>query len=113
MTQTQDWPRYSLWTWIIAIVLALALLWLWFTGRGLNSANSCCGTSAVVAAPAAAPAAQPPPVAAPAAALRHTASWDGDKVTLEGVVPDDAAKKAVIEANNIARKVVQLRKEQA
>lgn len=92
MTHTQDWPRYARWTWIIAILLALALLWLWFSGRGPNAANSCCGASAVVAAPAAAPAVLP----TPSATLRHTATWEGDKITLEGVVPGDAAKKALV-----------------
>jgi OmpA-OmpF porin, OOP family len=94
MTQTQDWPRksqYALWTWTIAILLALALLWLWFTGKGPDSANGCCGGAAVVAAPAATVL-----TPTPAASLRHTATWDGDKITLEGVVPDDAAKKALV-----------------
>lgn len=104
MTQTQDWPRYSLWTWIIATLLALALLWLWFTGKGPNAANRCCGATAVVAAPAAAPIAPPslPAPPASAATLRHSATWDGDKITLEGVVPDDAAKKALV-ANAMAK----------
>ena len=97
MTQTQDWPRYTRWTWIIAILLALALLWMWFSGKGPNNANGCCGATAVVAAPAAAPAASaaPAPAASPALAVRHTATWEGDKITLEGAVPDEAAKKAL------------------
>ena len=106
MTQTQDWPRYTRWTCIIAILLALALLWMWFSGKGPHTANSCCGTStAAAAAPSAAPitgaasapAALPPsPAPAPTASLKHTATWQDNKLTLQGVVPDAVTRQALV-----------------
>lgn len=94
MTQRLDWPRYARWTWIIALLLAIVLLWLWMTGRGPGAAASCCAPASVAAAPAAPVAA---PVAAPAP-VAHKAMWDGNKLTLEGVVPDEATKKAIFDA---------------
>jgi OmpA-OmpF porin, OOP family len=101
MAQRQDWPRYSRWTWIIAILALIVLTWMWMTGRGPGSAASCCGAAPVAAvpvapvAPAAAPVAAP---VAPAAPVSHKAMWDGNKLTLEGVVPDEATKKAIFDA---------------
>jgi outer membrane protein OmpA-like peptidoglycan-associated protein len=76
MSQQLDWPRYSRWTWIIAVLALIALIWMWMSGRGQTSGN-CCGApvaavvttpaAAVVAAPAAvAPAPSPAPVPVPA-----------------------------------------------
>jgi OmpA-OmpF porin, OOP family len=93
MAQRLDWPRYSRWTWIIAALALLVLIWLWATGRGPGSAAICCGAPPVAAVPAA-------PVAAPAALapLAHKATWDGSKLTLEGQVPDEATKKAIVDS---------------
>jgi outer membrane protein OmpA-like peptidoglycan-associated protein len=65
MSQQLDWPRYSRWTWIIALLALIALIWMWVSGRGPTSGN-CCGApvAAVVAAPAVV---APAPVAVPAA----------------------------------------------
>jgi OmpA-OmpF porin, OOP family len=100
MAQRLDWPRYSRWTWTIAILALIVLIWMWMTGRGPGSAASCCGAPAVAAVPAA-PAASPvPSPVAPAAPapVAHKVLWDGNKLTLEGVVPDEAAKKAIFDA---------------
>jgi OmpA-OmpF porin, OOP family len=100
MAQRLDWPRYSRWTWIIAILALIILIWMWMTGRGPGSAASCCGTPAVAtvpAAPATAPVAAPVAPVAPAP-VAHKALWDGNKLTLEGVVPDEATKKAIFDA---------------
>jgi OmpA-OmpF porin, OOP family len=100
MAQRLDWPRYSRWTWFIAILALIVLIWMWMTGRGPGSAASCCGAppvAAVPVAPAAAPVAAPVAPAAPAP-VSHKATWDGNKLTLEGVVPDEAAKKAIFDA---------------
>jgi OmpA-OmpF porin, OOP family len=92
MAQRLDWPRYSRWTWIIAILALIVLIWMWMTGRGPSA--SCCNAAPVAMAPAA-------PVAAPPAAptpVAHKATWDGSKLTLQGVVPDEATRKAIVEA---------------
>ncbi len=96
MAQRLDWPRYSRWTWIIAILALIVLIWLWATGRGPGSAASCCGAAPVVAAPVVAPTAAP--VAVAPASVAHKAMWDGNKLTLEGQVPDAATKKAIVDA---------------
>jgi outer membrane protein OmpA-like peptidoglycan-associated protein len=97
MSNKIDWPRYSRWTWIIAILALLALLWLWMSGRGPNAAGCCGAPSAAVVAPAAA-AATAAVVAAPVMAQAVTASWNGGKLTLEGVVGSEATKKAMLDA---------------
>jgi OmpA-OmpF porin, OOP family len=93
MAQRLDWPRYTRWTWIIAVLALIVLIWMWMTGRGPSA--SCCAAPPVVAAPAA-------PMAAPASAapapVAHKAMWDGNKLTLEGVVADAATKKAIVDA---------------
>jgi OmpA-OmpF porin, OOP family len=96
MSNQLDWPRYTRWTWIIALLALIALLWLWMSGLGPNSGN-CCGapSAAVVAAPAAVVAAV---AAAPAMAQAVKATWNGDKITLEGVVGSEATKKAMLDA---------------
>jgi OmpA-OmpF porin, OOP family len=103
MAQRQDWPRYARWTWIIAILALIVLIWLWMTGRGPGSAASCCGAPPVAAAPVASAAPSAAPVAAPVAPaapapVAHKAIWDGNKLTLEGVVADEATKKALFDA---------------
>lgn len=93
MKQRSDWPLYSRWTWIIALLAAILLVLLWLTGRGPGSAIGCCSSAPVATA------APPAPVAAPVVAtpVIHTAKWDGDKLTLEGVVADQATKKAIVD----------------
>ena len=105
MSQKLDWPRYTRWTWILALLALLALIWMWMIGKGPSAA--CCaapattatatsaGAAATAAAAAAATTAAP---AAVAAALEHKAVWDGNKLTLEGVVADEATKKAILDA---------------
>jgi OmpA-OmpF porin, OOP family len=99
MAQRLDWPRYTRWTWMIAIVAFIILMLMWLTGRGPGAATSCCGAAPAVAAPASPPVA---PMAAPAPAVpspvAQKATWDGSKLTLEGNVPDDATKKAIASA---------------
>jgi OmpA-OmpF porin, OOP family len=102
MSNKLDWPRYTRWTWILALLALIALLWMWMSGRGPNSGN-CCGTpaAAVVAAPAAGAttaAAVSAVAAAPALAQAVKASWNGKTFTLEGVVGDAATKKAMLDA---------------
>lgn len=99
MSNKLDWPRYTRWTWIIALLALIALLWMWMSGRGPNSGNCCGAPVAAVVAPAAA-AATAATVAAPAIAQAVTASWDGGKITLAGVVGSEAAKKAMLDAAN-------------
>ena len=98
MSNQLDWPRYSRWTWIIALLALIALLWMWMSGRGPNSGNCCGAPVTAVVAPAAAVAASAAVVAAPALAQAVKATWDGSKITLEGVVGSEATKKAMLDA---------------
>lgn len=106
MAQRLDWPRYSRWTWIIAILALIVLIWMWMTGRGPGAAASCCNATPVVSAPEApaAPAATAAATTATAAmpvapsSVAHKALWDGSKLTLEGNVPDEATKKSIVSA---------------
>lgn len=95
MAQQLDWPRFTRWTWIIAILALIVLIWMWMTGRGPGAAAGCCNAVPAVSAPAA-------PMAAPAAqapsTVAHKALWDDSKLTLEGNVPDEAAKKGIVSA---------------
>ncbi len=97
MSNKLDWPRYTRWTWIIALLATIALLWMWMSGRGPNAAGCCGAPSAAVVAPAAA-AATAAAVAAPAMAQAVKAIWDGGKITLEGMVGSEATKKAMLDA---------------
>ena len=115
MSQKLDWPRYTRWTWILALLALLALIWMWMNGKGPSAA--CCaapattatatsaGAAATAAAAAAATTAAP---AAVAAALEHKAVWDGNKLTLEGVVADEATKKAILDAAKAANVIDKL-----
>lgn len=95
MAQQLDWPRFTRWTWIIAILALIVLIWMWMTGRGPGAAVGCCNATPVVSAPAA-------PVAAPKteapSPVAHKVLWDGSKLTLEGNVPDETTKKAIASA---------------
>ncbi len=97
-----DYPRYSRWTWIIALLLAIALLWLWFTGRGPDAAGACCTAgTAVTPTPVATTPTPPPPVAAApvvAAVAAFAAQQADGKVTLTGMVANEAARTQVVDA---------------
>jgi OOP family OmpA-OmpF porin len=108
MTSIIDWPRYSRWTWIVAVLLFLLLLVLWLSANGPGGAAACCGgsesaaTSPPVVAHAPAPA-QITPAPAPAAAAPKVVGElkfivDGGKLVLEGFVPDQATKDRLLQA---------------
>lgn len=87
-----NWRAYDSANFWIALLLALLLILMWMFGRGPGAA-ACCGASV----PA------PPPIsaAAPAAAAAVAAGLDwsaDDKLTLRGVVKDDATKQALVAA---------------
>lgn len=90
-----DWPRYTRLTWIVAILLILLLLILWFAGKGPGSAAACCGTGPVAAAPAA-PAAAPVAAPAPKPVAPLTLAANNGKITLEGTVSSDEARKQLV-----------------
>ncbi|TAG76357.1 MAG: BON domain-containing protein, partial [Burkholderiales bacterium] len=79
----EDWRTYDFWNLIIALVLAIAVIGFWIKYGGLAASACCSGASAAVNA----------------AAATAVASWDVDgRVTLTGVVKDDASHKRIIEA---------------
>ena len=96
MSSKLDWPRYSRWTWIIALLLAVLLLWVWFAGSGPGSSAACCGAPA--ASTSAAPAVSTSSSATVAEPATVVTLWDGNKVSLEGVVGSDAIKKTLADA---------------
>lgn len=108
MTRILDRPRYSRWTWIVAILLALLLLLLWWTGHGPGAPSACCGTPQAVAPPQAVtpapkPVTPPPapatvPAPAPKAAGSLSFAIQDGKLVLEGVAPDQATKDAWLKA---------------
>lgn len=97
MSSFIDWPRYSRWTWIVAALLILLLLILWSTGHGPGSSAACCRKPVATLAP-------PPVVApAPAVAAKTAASdlklvYQGGKVVLTGVVPDQAMHDRLLQS---------------
>ncbi len=82
-----NWRAYDSANFWIALLLALLLAVLWFTGRGPGAAAGCCG----------APVAQPP-VAAVAASTAGLAWGSDGKLTLTGLVKDEATRKALVDA---------------
>lgn len=82
-----NWRAYdsaNLW---VALLLALLLILMWMFGRGPNAAG-CCG--------AAVPAPPPASVSAPITKAAAGLAWGADgKITLSGVVKDDATKQAI------------------
>jgi OmpA-OmpF porin, OOP family len=102
-----DFPRFTLWTWVIGIILAIVLLILWLTGRGPNQAG-CCSVDLGAAAPAVIAATEPEVVEPPApadvipatpivtAGLFAAKQMDG-KVILTGVVADEAARAQAVD----------------
>jgi outer membrane protein OmpA-like peptidoglycan-associated protein len=80
---------------IVALILALILLVTWWFGRNGSFGCPTAGVAATAAAPVAA-------VAAPAVVAASPASlaldWANGKLTLTGVVKDDATKKALYDA---------------
>jgi OmpA-OmpF porin, OOP family len=99
-----DHARHSRWTWIIALLLAIALLLMWMTGRGPGAAGACCtaGDASIpppVAVDDTEPVPEPPPAAEPAAAVAaFAAKQAAGKVTLTGVVADEAARVQAVQA---------------
>jgi outer membrane protein OmpA-like peptidoglycan-associated protein len=99
MSSYLDWPRYSRATWIVAALLIVLLLLLWFVGHGPDAGACCSGTVAVTPPPAAAPATPAPPPAVPAKpAGKLNLVSQGNKITLTGVVPDQATHDSLAAA---------------
>jgi len=109
MSHKLDWPRYTRWTWILALLALLALIWMWMNGKGpsdaccaapnaSNAASTAASTAATSAAAVTAAATSTAAPAAMATDLEHKAVWDGNKLTLEGVVADEVTKKAILDA---------------
>ncbi|MEQ1513828.1 MAG: OmpA family protein [Lysobacteraceae bacterium] len=117
MSQTvPDGQRHTRWTLGIALLLLLALLFLWLTGRGPGSGAACCGADTAAApestdttdtgtAPTPAVEAPAPPVAAAASVIAAGAfaahAADG-KLTLTGVVADEAERSHIVDAATAA-----------
>ena len=97
MSNQLDWPRYSRWTWALAIITAIVLIWMWMTGYGPAVNGGCC-TAPVAAATPAATAAAVAPVVTPSVRVMNKAVWDGNKVTFEGTVPSESARQMTIAA---------------
>ena len=83
-----NWRAYdsvNLWA---ALLLALLLILMWMFGRGPNASGACCGATVA-----------PPPAASAAAVMSAGISWGADgKLTLTGVVKDEATRKALVDA---------------
>jgi OOP family OmpA-OmpF porin len=101
MDRSIDWPRFSRWTWIVALLLILLLVVLVFLRRGPLE-GACCGSEAALAPqppPPAAPATEPAP---PPAATKTPGSFavriDGDRRVLDGTLADAAAKSKLLQA---------------
>ncbi len=98
-----DYPRYTFWTWLLAILLIIVLLLMWWFGRGPGTGAACC--AAPVSAPVAAIPEPPPPPPEPAplaepvtVSNQFAAMLSAGKITLTGQVPDDATKAAYVAA---------------
>jgi outer membrane protein OmpA-like peptidoglycan-associated protein len=90
-----DWARYDGTHKIVAILLAILLAILWFIGKGPGSAATCCGAAAVATPP---PAITATPTPAPTAApVDIRIANESGKITLTGVVPDEAARKTLVD----------------
>jgi OmpA-OmpF porin, OOP family len=110
--QIIDFPRYTRWTWIIAVLLLLTLVALWLMGRGPSASSPCCGSTNTDAAAVTPVATTPPapdaadnstkvveplPAAAPSAVAGPLAVIQaGGKVRLTGVVADEAARSQIV-----------------
>lgn len=108
MSTQIDWPRYTRWTWIIALLALLALAWMWAPGSGSKSAN-CCGKPVVdvaVETPTVKTAIDTTPVSVTPQTWTSTTSLvqnvnavlSGNKITLNGVVGTHGTKKAMLAA---------------
>ena len=102
MSSFIDWPRYSRWTWIVAALLVLLLLILWFASHGPNSSLACCGTPSTTVAPppvvVSSPVVPAPAVPAKAVAGDLKLIYQGGKVVLTGVVPDQAMHDRLLQS---------------
>jgi outer membrane protein OmpA-like peptidoglycan-associated protein len=112
MTKRLDWPRYTSWTWIIALWALAALVWMWASGSGSKSANCCVKPVVEVVvkpltvetvtetqlAPAH-PSATTQPWVSPTSLVQNVnAVLSGNKITLNGVVGTNGTKKAMLAA---------------
>lgn len=108
MTTRIDWPRYTRWTWIIALWALAALVWMWASGSGSKSAN-CCGKPVVdvafqppivetVIPTKPAPVATQILVSSTSLVQNVNAVLSGNKITLNGVVGTNGTKKAMLAA---------------
>ena len=103
MTRTIEEPRYSRWTWGVALLAAIVLVVLWLTGHGPSAA--CCGTeNATTAAPPMSPALAPPPPMQSAAKKPGTFAVriDGEKRVVEGTLADAQGKDRVLQVAKAA-----------
>ncbi|TDR48400.1 outer membrane protein OmpA-like peptidoglycan-associated protein [Tahibacter aquaticus] len=83
MSQVIDWPRYTRWTWGIALLLVLLLLGLWLGGRCPLATPGCCGAA---------------PAGAAAASAQLGFSMENGKLVLTGALPQQAAKERLLQS---------------
>lgn len=105
----EGWRSFDWLVKLIALLLFVLLLLLWWLGFGPS--NGCCAAGPVAAAPAPAAVVPPaatapaPPVSPPVAQLPQaatpasvSASVDGGKLRLTGLVPDESTRNAIVAA---------------
>lgn len=108
MSTQIDWPRYTRWTWIVALWALAALVGMWAFGSGSKSGN-CCGKPVLDVA-AKSPIVKAVIATTPLSVTTQTsvsttslvqnvnAALSGNKITLNGVVGTHGTKKAMLAA---------------